>query len=205
VVFKDGGFLGAFALPVGRPYALTACGDRVLIASKTLHHEGGGIHIYGRDKTYLSTVSPAIDYTNGVYDTLWNKADLRGLGDGRVLVGWQFLNRLALIDCEGRTELVRSMDAFYEPFESQTKRGIMPDGYTATGFSEGPEDTFFVSVCDNEKRSCRLIYRFSADLTKAVGRAFLDHHIWRLRYLEASGQLGILNSENQILFFPILD
>jgi len=204
-VFENGEYVTAHRpLRPTVPAKIAVVGDTIFIGDHSLHDKKGGLVMLNRQGRDIGDVTFGLSPYKGAGDILWNIAELIPLPTGELMVGFRFFNRLAFVSEEGKVLRQVDMEKFYDRYERKEPQGtIAPDGFAATTFSAGPEETILAITCNNEVKSCSVLCQFNDKLTEQIAREPLKFHAWKMIYSRKHEGIGFIDGEGRVRFHAL--
>ncbi len=189
-IFKDDIFLKTIKVQnPNMPKNLAISNGKVYVAAQSLVPEFGSMAVFNPSGTQHSEVAlNATSQTNRRVASLWNMFHLTPLSDDRLILGFRYDNVVSVMDHHGKIVNEERME-LYDHYENKVNGRIFPAGYSAMAFSEGPEESILIAVCNQETRTCGKVYRFDGQLKNALQKWDLGGSV---RFMKYERELGLL-------------
>jgi len=202
-VFEDDRFLESIKLRgIRSPSNLAVVGDEVFISGASLTPHHGPITVLSDKGEVLRELSwfPDDHTYKGNTVGLWTSLRMRPMRD-RLLLGFTFDNLITVLDDTGTTVANRRMDGLYEAYSVKRGSDLMPAGFSAMAFGEGPDQTVLVATCDLDNRRCGTLIRLSPGLDEVIQRWDFGSSIRYIACLTDYEMLILINLDAEVRIY----
>jgi len=179
------------------PYSLSVLDDKVCVAPTSIY---GEFNLFDTVGNHLSgfTVDASIvnrKIVNESMSRLWGMIKTSPLANDKILIGFLYLDLLAVIDLNGRIVSIGNMKDFYHTHPIKSRRGVIPGFFSALAFSEGPQGSIWVAACHETDKLCGTLYRFDPDTMLPLDRMDTGRTVRTIRYFPGRGDFGVINDD----------
>jgi hypothetical protein len=185
------------------PRNICLVGNKIFISAGLHNPNDKSIAVFNKDMQLVKRISAGIS-VKGIDNkvlSLWNRAKFCSSNDKKSLyVCFPFYPIIKQFNEDGELLSIYKMNKFYKFYMDNNYKA--PAGYGATAFSSGPSGTFFIAVCDNEKKICGKLIQLNSKLNKIVAtKEFNNQHIWYINFFKKQNKFVIITSEDEVLFY----
>lgn len=184
------------------PYTITTIGNNVYVSPMSLH---GAFTLLNENGDILKTFrfDPAkVSTPNKKMASLWGMFHTTPFKD-HLFLGFTFLPLAMTVTLDGNINKNWDLSEYLFTHSIMTIRGEIPESFSATAYTTGPNGNIWVAGCQEEGKLCNILYIINPETKKVLQRKELKIDIRRFRYFKTKKQLFIVDRDGVASFYQL--